>query len=202
MHLVDHNNSQITEQLGFVHPLGDEHHLQGFGGGHQQLGRLLEELAAGGVVGVAMPHEAAQTHHFGVEPEALCLVVEQGLDRRDVKGANAIRGRLHHLGDGGEHGGFGLAAGRRRQDHRVGTSQQRLAGLLLHRAQAAPAQPGDDRLLQPGRQAGEDAHTQSPASSSRELTTCLLWEPALGLPPAHRGGLSRMFRQGVAALPG
>ena len=47
VHLVDHHDSQVAEQLGFIHPLGDEHHLQGFGSGHQQLGRLLEELAAG-----------------------------------------------------------------------------------------------------------------------------------------------------------
>jgi hypothetical protein len=41
--------------------------------------------------GVAVPHEAAQADHLGVEAEALGLVVEQRLDRRDVEGARPRR---------------------------------------------------------------------------------------------------------------
>ena len=67
MHLVDDDHAQIAEEPGCIHPLGNEHHLQRFGGGHQQLRRIFEEHAAGGIIRVSMPHEAAQAHHLGVE---------------------------------------------------------------------------------------------------------------------------------------
>ena len=70
-----------------------------------------------------------------------------------------------------EHRRLGLAPGRRGEDDRVLPVEDRDARLLLHGPEARPAEPGDDRLLQPRGEAGEDAHQTSscgtgPSSSS------------------------------------
>jgi hypothetical protein len=85
--LVDDHVPQLLEQLRHRHARRDEHHLERLGGRHQQLGGFLHELPLLAVGRVAVPDETSEPDHLGVRPEALLLVVEQGLDGRDVQGA-------------------------------------------------------------------------------------------------------------------
>jgi hypothetical protein len=164
--LVDDDDPQIGEQPGRVDRLRHQHDLERLGRGHQQLGRLAQEGATLVAGGVPVPDEAAEPDHLRVAVEALGLVVEQRLDRGDVERADALRLIADQRREHREHAGLGLAAGGRREDHGVVAREQHLAGQLLHRAQAGPAEAGDDRLLQAGMQPREHAHGGHHTSST------------------------------------
>ena len=83
-----------------------------------------------------------------VAPQPLLLVVEQRLDRADVKDRQPAPRPSQGLRDQREEGRLGLAPGGRGQDQQVGALQGRVDGQLLHRPQRAPAQGVDDLVLQ------------------------------------------------------
>jgi hypothetical protein len=148
VHLVDDDHAQVGEQRGGVDPLADQHDLERLGGGHEQLGGLLQEARAIARADVAVPHGAVEADHLGVAAEAVRLVVQQRLDRGQVQRADAVGRAGEQLRQHREHRRFGLAARGGREDDRVVPVQQRGPGLFLHGAQARPAEPGDDGLLQ------------------------------------------------------
>jgi hypothetical protein len=133
--LIDHDHPQIPKQPRRVDRLRDQHDLERLRRGHQQLGRLAQELPPLVAGRVAVPHEAPQPDHLRVLIQPLGLVVEQRLDRRDVEGSDAHGLIADHARDRREHAGLGLAACGRGQDHRVATREQSLARELLHRTQ-------------------------------------------------------------------
>jgi hypothetical protein len=79
MHLVDDHGGQLSEERMLVHALT---------GGHKELGRFLENLAALIIKGIAVPDEEPEIHHLGLEAEALGLVVQEGFDRGDIEGSH------------------------------------------------------------------------------------------------------------------
>ncbi len=159
VHFVDDHVAQVAEELRRRHPRRDEHHLQRLRRGHQEVRRLAQELLARARPDIAVPDEAVATDHLRVEPEALRLVVQERLDRRDVDGADRVTrpGLLEQVREHGEHRRLGLAAGGGRQDDGVLPVEDGVARLLLDGTQRAPPEPRHDGLLEPRREARERA---------------------------------------------
>jgi hypothetical protein len=100
--LVDDDHAKVAKQPSRRAPRRDQHHLQRFRGGHQDLGGLGLELLLFAVRDVAVPHEPPQANHVGVGSQTFFLVVQQRLDGRDVDQPGSTGRLIHQRRDGRE----------------------------------------------------------------------------------------------------
>ncbi len=202
--LVDDDEAQVDEQL-LGRDLGrHQHDLERLGRGHQEIHRLLQKPPARALADVAVPQETVAADHLGVEAETLGLVVEQGLDGRDVQGPDrfAVSRMRDEIGQHREHRGLGLAARGRGQDHGVLAVEDGVSRQVLDRAQRTPAEAGDDGLLQPGREPRKSAARGHGDVLAAALDTALTTRPRAGCRRRRRRPPVPAARPDCAAPPG
>ena len=157
VYLVDHEEAQIPEQLGDRDARRHEHDLERLGRGHEQLTGLSREGLLLGLSGIAVPHEAMHTDHFGVFAETDLLIVEQRFDGCDVNGADAPRRVDEHRSQDGEHRRLGLASRCWGQNDGVlAVENGRSCELLNQTERGEPARRNG--VLQALGETGEDTH--------------------------------------------
>ena len=154
MRLVHDHGSQASEQPLMVHACADEHGLERFRRGEQQVGQIGERGLATGRRGVTVPERnpSADPCAVGLQPGE--QVVQQRLQRAQIDDREAVPALLFHRGQHGKQGGFGLSAGGRCEQERVAAVKDGGDGLVLQRAERRPAEAvhqvvDDDRVEPP-----------------------------------------------------
>ena len=139
VHLVDDDGADTSEQQGMVGREADEHRLQRFRRGQQDVRRIEPDPPALGLASVTVPElrTAAQPLCILVDPRS--EVVQQCLQRAQVEHRHSGPALLDHGGEDRERGRLGFAARSRSQQQRVVAVQQRIDGLALQRTQVRPA---------------------------------------------------------------
>ena len=181
MKFVDYDVAQPGQQARNDRTPVDEDGLQGLGGHHQHPGRCRHHLPLRSRRHVAMPAVYGHVNPSAEVFEALVLVVDQRLQRRDVQDLHADFGSagrcrshpslvpcanarsvrsvpLHgvrQVRQDRQEGGFGLSGGRRRRDEHIAIAvEYGVRGAFLGVVQRGPALVVDPALY-PGMQPGE-----------------------------------------------
>ena len=158
VNLVDDDEAQVAEQRRDFHVLVDEQRFQRLGGDLEDARRLPQQLPFPGLRCVSVPPRDTDAGLLAQFVQPSELVVDEGLQRSDVKHADRPRRFLVEQGQDGEEGGLRLAGcgGGGEQDVVVG-AEDGLAGGVLHAPEGLPAGAVDE-ILDEGGVAGEDVH--------------------------------------------
>lgn len=133
VHLVDHDRAKLPEELVVVHGYADQHRLQGFRSGEQDVGAFPENGPAPSHGHVAVPERGTAAEPAGVGLQPGQEVVEQGLQRAHVEHGGARPVLLRHPGQQRKRRRLGLAAGGGREEQSVLAVQERSHGGVLQR---------------------------------------------------------------------
>ena len=140
MDLIDDDEAQIAKEGGHVCVAVEKHGLERFGRNLKDTRWAAHEslLLSVGDVAVPMPDRDVA---FGTDVvEAQELVVDEGLERRDVKTADGGRRLLLHERDDGEEGCLRLTGGGGSAEQQVGVgAKEHVTGSRLYGAERVPA---------------------------------------------------------------
>lgn len=165
--LVHDHRPQAAEPGIALDPGGDQHALDRFGRGQDDVGRVLQRTLLARLRHIAMPELHPSANESCVVFETLGKVVEQRLDRADVQHAHAAPVLAKHARQHRDDRRLGLATCSRRQQQAMEPLLDRADGLDLRRSQRRPAQRIDDVVLQRGVQGIERINTQFPPRVGR-----------------------------------
>ena len=158
VNLVDDDEAQVAEQGGDLHVLVDEQRFQRLGGDLEDARRFPQQLPFPGLRCVAVPPRDADAGLLAQLVQPSELVVDEGLQRRDVKHPDGPRRFLVEQRQDGEEGGLGLAGGGGGGDQDVVVgAEDGLSGGVLHAPQRLPSGTVDV-VLDEGGVSGEDVH--------------------------------------------
>ena len=163
---VDHDRFDRAEQPGVVDTGRNQHRLEGFRGGQQQVRRFGLEPPPIGGADISMPDRGPASDQPGQMGEARFEIVEQGLDRTDIKDGKPGPALLQHRREQRQHGGLCLAPRGGGEHQHVRARENGLDGPELHRPQVRPAQRIDDMVLDGGVEAVEGGHGSNSMSST------------------------------------
>ena len=144
--LVDHDVPQRPEPPRRCSVV--EQDLERLGGDEEDVGFVVGVPAALRGRDVAVERGGREPAREAEPLDPVELVVDQGLERREVDTVDAgcalFQGSVHDR----DQGGLGLAPRRRRDHEEVGAGRRRPAGLLLERAERGPAEPLEQGQLE------------------------------------------------------
>ena len=140
MDLVDHDEPQVAEQRRDLRVLVDHHGFQRFRGDLQDARRLAQEFPFPRLRHIAVPAVHVDAFLLAQLVQTSELVVDQGLQRRDIQHTDALRRLLVQQRQDREESGLGLPRrGRGGEQHVRIRVENGVARRVLHAAQALPA---------------------------------------------------------------
>ena len=142
MDLIDHNEAEIPEQGWDLHMFVDHQRFQGLRRDLEDPGGLFHELSLAGPGRIPVPAGDRDRRFFAQLFQTAELVVDQGLERRDVEHSHCGGRIFIQQAQDREKSGLRLSGGRRCcQQHILVRVEDRVSRRVLYRPQCLPARP-------------------------------------------------------------
>ncbi|MNJ42711.1 hypothetical protein D3C77_376860 [compost metagenome] len=140
MEFVDDDGVQRSQQPARICRTAKKECLDRFRRDHHHATGGLQHPSLRALRRVAVPTDQVHSEPLAQKVQASMLIVDQGLERRDIKNGDARLLTVGRLGEQRQEGRLRLAGGGRRRDHDVPVvSEDFLNSLILDRPQFAPA---------------------------------------------------------------
>src|SRR5437773_1177871 len=85
MNLVDDDGSHVFKERSVVNSTADQHHLDGFGRGQQEIRRVSEDRAPRTFTDIAMPHCRSASDEGSVLTQPRLEIIEKSAERTHVQ---------------------------------------------------------------------------------------------------------------------
>ena len=160
--LIDHDEAQVGKKRARLGVLSQQQRLKRLGRDLKNPRGIFQQAALLRRRGVAMPAGDRNARLAAKGRNPLELIVDQGLERRNVKRPDACGRAFAQKRQNGKEGRLGLARGRRGADENVVVGlKKRLCRGVLNRTQRRPA-AAVDVVLDKGRVARKGVHQSLP----------------------------------------
>ena len=166
MEFVNDHRADVLEEVGMVDLGRDQYGLQGLRGREQAVRRCGDDPAFLRLGRVPVPASHLSADELKVAIKPAFLVVQERLDRADVKDRQPGPRFRQHLRKHREECGLGLPSRSRGQDDEVRTAEVGADGQSLDGSQFPPAEGIDDVVLKSRMQSVKITHTSNSMSST------------------------------------